>query len=129
MAESIAIFASINFAIIGLSHIIQIKPWHDFFKHLYTIGYTGAFANGLLTLLMGSLIVAFHNIWSGVPVILTLVGWGYIIKSAIIFLYPDWNLRSMKSVQTASPAKLRAAGVTLLAVAVTMLVCVATGQY
>jgi uncharacterized protein YjeT (DUF2065 family) len=129
MAESIAIFASINFTIIGLSHIFQMKAWREFFQHLHSIGIAGAFANGLLTLLMGSLIVSFHNVWSGVPIILTLIGWCYIIKSTIIFLYPEWNLQSMKRVETASPAKLRAAGVGLLGIALTMMVCVAVGQY
>jgi uncharacterized protein YjeT (DUF2065 family) len=129
MAESIAVFASINFAIIGLSHLIQIKAWHEFFQYLHSIGNAGAFANGLITLLMGSLIVSFHNVWSGVPIILTLIGWCYIIKSTLIFLYPEWNLRSMKSVETASPAKLRIAGASLLVIALTMIVCVAMGQY
>ena len=129
MAESIAVFASINFTIIGLSHIFQMKAWREFFQHLHSIGNAGAFANGLLTLLMGSLIVSFHNVWSGVPTILTLIGWCYIIKSTTIFLYPEWNLQSMKSVETASPAKFRVAGVGLLGIALTMMVCVAVGQY
>lgn len=129
MAESIAIFAAINFTIIGLSHILQTEAWHEFFQQLHSIGKAGAFANGFITLVMGSLIVAFHNIWNGVPVILTVVGWCYIIKSALIFLNPEWNLRSMKSVETGSPAKARLAGVGLLGIAVTTMVCVTTGQY
>ena len=129
MAESIAIFASINFAIIGLSHILQSQAWHDFFEQLHLIGKPGAFANGFLTLLMGSLIVSFHNVWNGVPVILTLLGWCYILKSLLIFVHPEWNLRSMKSVETASPIKVRLAGLGLLGIAATMVICVATGQY
>ena len=129
MAESIAIFASINFAIIGLSHIVQSEAWREFFQQLHSLGKTGAFANGFFTLLMGSLIVSLHNVWNGVPVILTLVGWGYIIKSAIVFLNPEWNLRSMKSVETAAPTKARVAGIGLLGIAVTMAMCVVLGQY
>ena len=129
MAESIAIFASINFTIIGLSHIVQTKAWHEFFQKLHSIGKAGAFANGFLTLLMGSLIVSFHNVWNGVPVILTLIGWCYILKSTIIFLNPERNLRSMKSVETASPTKCRVAGIGLLGIALMMVVCVVSGQY
>jgi uncharacterized protein YjeT (DUF2065 family) len=129
MAESIAIFVSINFTIIGLSHIVQSEAWREFFQQLHSIGKAGAFANGCITLLMGSLIVSFHNVWNGVPTILTLIGWCYILKSTIIFLNPEWNLRSIKSVDTASPAKARLAGFGLLGIAVTMVVCVASGQY
>jgi len=129
MAESIAIFASINFTIIGLSHIVQSAAWRDFFQHLHSLGKPGAFANGFITLVMGSLIVSFHNVWNGVPVVLTLVGWFYIVKSIIIFLYPAWNLRSMESVATAAPVKARLAGVVLLVIALTTVVCVASGQY
>lgn len=129
MAESIAIFASINFLIIGLSHILQTEAWHKFFLQLHSLGKPGAFVNGFITLLPGSLIVSFHNIWSGVPVVLTLIGWLYIVKSIAIFLYPEWNLRSMKSVETAAPVKARLVGVLLLGIALTMMACVATGQY
>lgn len=129
MAESIAIFASINFAIIGLSHIVQARVWGDFFQRLHSIGKAGAFANGLITLLMGSLIVSFHNVWHGVPVVLTLIGWAYILKSTAIFLYPEWNLRSMRRVETASPIQMRIAGIGLLSIALVMIVCVVSGQY
>ena len=129
MAESIAIFTSINFAIIGLSHIVQSEAWREFIRQLHSLGKTGAFANGFLTLLMGSLIVSLHNVWVGVPTILTLKGWGYIIKSTMIFLNPEWNLRSMKSAEKSPHIKARVAGIGLLGIALTMVLCVVFGQY
>ena len=129
MEKSIAIFAIINFAIIGLSHFLQHEGWREFFHLLHSKGRPGAFANGFLTLIAGSLIVAFHNVWTGVPVILTLIGWAYLVKSLAIFVYPDWNLRSMESVQHASKLKSRIAGAVLLAVAVVLACCVAFGVY
>ena len=129
MAESIAVFASINFTIVGLSHIYQVQGWRDFFQQLHSMGRAGAFANGMITLLMGSLIVSFHNVWTGVPVILTLIGWGYILKATAVFLYPEWNLELMKSVETSSPTKFRIAGVGLLCIAATIIWCIAFGHY
>ena len=93
------------------------------------MGRAGAFANGMITLLMGSLIVSFHNIWNGPPALLTLVGWGYLAKSGVIFLYPQWNLHSMASVESSSAIKLRIAGVGLLGLAALICWCVASGQY
>ena len=129
MEESVALFAAINFLVIGLSHLFQVAAWREFFQVLYAQGRAGAFANGFLTLLMGSVIVAFHNVWSGMPIVLTLVGWVYLAKSLAIFLFPDWNVRSMAGVQQASAVTLRAAGIALLAVAAVCATCVATGAY
>lgn len=113
----------------GLSHIVQPDAWREFFQKLHAMGRPGAFANGFITLVMGSLIVSFHNVWHGVPIILTLIGWAYILKSTIIFLNPEWNLRSMNAAVTESSAKLKIAGIALLGVALTMVMCVALGQY
>ena len=129
MEESVALFAAVNFLVIGLSHLLQHQGWRDFFRALHASGRAGAFANGFLTLVPGSLIVAFHNVWSGPPVVLTLVGWLYLAKSLAIFLMPDWNVRSMAGVQEASAWKLRAAGIALLAVAAICAACIATGAY
>lgn len=129
MAESIAFFASINFAVIGLSHICQVQGWRDLFQQLHSAGRAGAFANGMVTLLMGSLIVSFHNVWTGVPIILTLIGWGYILKATIVLLNPEWGLRSMEGVENASPIKFRIAGIGLIAIAVTIALCIGFDQY
>ena len=101
----------------------------EFFQKLHSMGHAGAFANGMITLLMGSWIVSFHNIWTGVPVILTLIGWGYILKSAAIFVYPQWNLRSMGNVEHSPKLKFRIAGMALLGVGVTIALSIAFGQY
>lgn len=129
MEKSVAIFATINFLIIGLSHLIQHKGWREFFHVLHASGRAGAFANGFLTLFTGSIIVAFHNVWSGVPMVLTLIGWAYLAKSLAIFLFPDWGVRSMAAVQDAPVIKCRVAGIGLLALAVTCGTCVAAGMY
>lgn len=129
MEKSVAVFAAINFAIIGLSHVCQKLAWREFFQSLHTMGRPGAFANGLMTLFMGSLIVSFHNIWSGIPIILTVIGWAYVVKSTVIFVYPDWSLRSMASVQTASPLKFQVAGTGLILIAGTLFSCIAFGLY
>lgn len=117
MEKAIAIFAMIQFIIIGCSHVLQRQAWREFFVLLHSQGRAGAFANGFLTLITGSLIVAFHNVWSGAPVILTLVGWAYLVKSAVIFVHPDWGLRSMAQVEHSSPAKFRIAGFGMLGIA------------
>lgn len=75
MERAIQIFAAINFAVLGLSHVLQPRVWVDFFAWLRERGEAGVVANAFLSLIFGSIVVAFHNVWSGIPLALTLVGW------------------------------------------------------
>ena len=99
MEEALRIFAAINFLIIGLSHIFQHRTWAEFFLRLYKKGKPGAFMNGYLSLITGTLIVAFHNVWVGLPVILTVLGWTFVLKATVTFLNPEWALKSMSRVE------------------------------
>lgn len=96
MERAVQVFAIINFAVIGLSHIVRPKAWVDFFAWLRERGEAGVFANAFLSLIFGSIIVAFHNVWTGLPVVLTVVGWMQVLKALIYFVFPAWGLRKMK---------------------------------
>ena len=74
MEQAVQIFAIVNFVVIGLSHIVQPRVWVEFFVFLRERGEAGAFATALLSLIFGSIIVAFHNVWTRIPAVLTVVG-------------------------------------------------------
>ena len=118
MQQAIEIFAVINFLIIGLSHVFQHRVWAEFFILLHRQGRPGAFANGFLSLMTGSLIVAFHNVWSGIPVILTVIGWSFVLKAAVVFLVPEWGLRSIGRIRLESSRLFMVPGVIMILVAV-----------
>jgi len=115
--RAIEIFAAINFLILGLSHVFQPRVWAEFFVRLREWGRPGAFANGFLTLITGSLIVAFHNVWSWPGVLLTAIGYSMLLKSLVAFVRPDLGLASMARVTTEQSGKIVVAGVMLIAVA------------
>ena len=117
MERAIEIFAAINFLILGLSHVFQPRVWAEFFVRLREWGRPGAFANGFLTLITGSLIVAFHNVWSWPGVLLTAIGYSMLLKSLVAFVRPDLGLASMARVTTEQSGKIVVAGVMLIAVA------------
>ena len=98
MEIAIEKFAAINFIVMGLSHVIRPAAWVQFFQLLHSKGEAGAFINGFITIGMGSLIVAFHNVWVGLPALLTLIGWSYVLKSLVIFTVPQLGLKSMARV-------------------------------
>lgn len=108
-------FAAICFFVVGLSHILQTRAWAEFFILLRAKGAAGNFVNALLTLPMGALIVSFHNVWTGIPALLTLLGWLYVLKSLVAFVYPPLALRSLDAVSVEKSWKFAVAGVFLVA--------------
>ncbi len=120
MEEAIRIFAAVNFLTMGLSHIFQHRAWAEFFVHLHQQGRPGAFANGFLSLFTGSVIVAFHNVWGGWPTVLTVLGWSFVLKAAIIFLLPDVGLRSLARIRTDNSRVAIVPGVMLVVIGVVL---------
>jgi hypothetical protein len=117
MERAIEIFAVVQLTVIGLSHIVFHRAWAEFFVWLTAKGRPGAFANGFLSLAFGSMVVAFHQVWSGLPMVLTIVGVLNLVKAAQCFLLPDLALRSMGRVRPERSREFVAAGVVALAIA------------
>jgi hypothetical protein len=117
MGRSVEMLAIILFGVVGLSHILQPRAWAEFFILLRGKGEAGAFMDGLLNLPLGAIIVGFHNIWSGIPVVLTLVGWGLLIKGLIRFCAPKQGLRMMARVSVERSWEFQVAGALLVVLA------------
>ena len=98
MEVSIQKIAVICFLVIGLSHILQPRVWAEFFIVLRSKGEAGSFINALLHLPMGAFIVSFHNVTTGIPLLLTIIGWGYVFKSLIYFTFPKYGLKMLSRV-------------------------------
>jgi hypothetical protein len=91
-------FAAVAFFVVGLSHVVQPRVWAQFFIALREKGPVGSFIIALIQFPMGALIVAFHNIFHGIPLVLTLIGYGLVIKSLIYFVFPSVGMRSLSRV-------------------------------
>ena len=117
MERSVEVFAIILFGVLGLSHILQPKAWAEFFILLRGKGEAGAFVDGLVNLPLAGIIIAFHNIWSGISIVLTLVGWGLLIKGLIRFCAPKLALRVMARVSLERSWEFQVAGAGLVALA------------
>ncbi|HJP61685.1 MAG TPA: hypothetical protein VJ865_16875 [Gemmatimonadaceae bacterium] len=117
MERSVEILAIILFGITGLSHIVQPRAWVDFFILLRNKGEAGAFVDGFLNLPLGGFIVGFHNTWSGISLVLTLVGWALVFKSLIRFCAPKHALKLMARVSMERSWEFQAAGAGLVALA------------
>jgi hypothetical protein len=110
MERSVEILAVIMFGVFGLSHLLQPKAWVEFFILLLGKGEAGAFVDGFLNLPMAGVIIGFHNVWTGIPAVLTLVGWCLLIKSLIRFCAPKLAVRIMSRVSVERSWEVQVAG-------------------
>jgi hypothetical protein len=100
LEKATEVFAAVFLSVIGLSHVAQPRVWVEFFVWLRGKGHAGVFVNGFLCLGFGAFIVAFHNVWHGLPVIFTLLGWGQVVKGLVAFVAPQvslWGLGRISS--------------------------------
>lgn len=98
MEEAIEKLAVICFFLIGVSHIVQPRVWAEFFIGVRERGEAGAFINAFIHFPLGALIVAFHNVWHGIPMVLTLIGYGLLLKGFINFVFPKIGLKTLERV-------------------------------
>lgn len=117
LAKAVELYAVVHFTVIGLSHVLQPAAWVRFFQLLCAHGTTGAFANGFLSLMFGSIIVAFHNVWEGGAIVLTLIGWAQVAKALVAFVAPEISLRGMNRVSAERLWEFQFAGAVFLAIA------------
>ena len=98
MEQATQVFAAISFLVIGLSHLGRPKSWVDFYQALAARGSLGVFFEGFFLLNFGAFIVAFHNVWQGPALLLTLIGWAQVLKALVRFLAPQVALRVLQRV-------------------------------
>jgi hypothetical protein len=98
METSVEKLTALCFLLIGLSHIVQPRAWVQFFIMLREKQEVGSFLNGFAHLSLGAFIVAFHNVWHGIPMIVTIVGLGLVIKSSIYFTCPRHGVRMLGTI-------------------------------
>jgi hypothetical protein len=120
------IFAAVQFLVIGLSHIFQPRVWVEFFTWLRGKGHAGVFVNGFLSLGFGSIIIAFHNVWTGLPMILTIIGWAQVVKGLVSFVVPSWGMRGLQRVSPDRAQEFIIGGVFFLMLSALMIYLVLT---
>ena len=107
---------AISFAIIGLSHLFQPRAWAEFFIRVRRKGEAGSLQLGLLYLPLALLIVTLHNVWHGLPMIVTIIGWSQLLKSVVYLLWPRQGLRMLALVSVEQTWQFVAGGIFSIAV-------------
>ena len=112
--------ASLSFIITGLSHIAAPRAWVRFFAILRDQGEAGGLINAFVHMPLGLLILAFHPVWSGPGLLVTLVGAALTLKGLLYFVWPGLALRSMGRVTEERAWQFRVAGVFALLLGLAM---------
>ena len=121
MERAVQIFAAINFLVIGLSHVAQHRAWKEFFVFLHARGNVGNILNGFLALGMGSLILGFHRVWGGIPLLLTIYGMAATAKGALYLAAPKLGLSSIEKATKKDSRLFIVPGVMLMALGAALL--------
>lgn len=117
MERSVEILAVVQFFIVGFSHALRPHAWIDFFIRLHQRGHAGVFAHGFLSLGMGSLILGFHNVWTGIPALLTVIGYLYTFKATMCFVFPETQMLTLGRVSHERPREFVVVGIVCIIVA------------
>ena len=117
MERALQIAFAIQFALFGLSHLLRPQPLIQFFIQLRSMGQAGIVFIALPTVITGSLLVAFHNVWSGIPILLTVYGWAQLFKGTLYLFFPSYGLRQLARVTPETTNWFRLPGIPFLVVA------------
>ncbi len=118
MEIAIERIAVVSFLVIGLSHMVQPRLWAEFFLMLREKGRVACFINGFIHMPTGLLIIGFHNVWSGIPAVLTVLGWGWVLKGFVNFVFPQLAIKGFAMVSLDRAYRFVIAGAVLVGLAV-----------
>lgn len=90
MALEIERVAALFYLIMGISLLFRPAIWVTYIDEMQNEK-PAANSYALVHLLLGLMIVVFHNTWVMAPaVIITIVGWGVIVKMVTFLLFPEF---------------------------------------
>jgi uncharacterized protein YjeT (DUF2065 family) len=109
--------AALAFVVTGLSHLFAPHAWVRFFERVEAQGEAAGIWNGLLHLPLGLVIAAFHPVWEGPGLAVTLIGWVLVAKAAAQLCSPALAKRSLAmATGERGAARCRIAGAGALAI-------------
>ena len=96
ITRAVEVFVSLFLIALGASYLLRPAAWRGFLASLQEKGEGGTLVISLFAFALGSFIVAFHNVWGGVPTILTVYGWLALVKGAFNVLLPGVAMKGIE---------------------------------
>ncbi|MDB2414216.1 hypothetical protein N9W34_00415 [Rickettsiales bacterium] len=121
MEQAVLLMAGISMLVFGLSYFFRAKEWDAWLLHTEKRGNRASLVFGSVNLLLGSFIVAFHPVWEGIPLILTIMGILAVCKGFSYLLFPQWLPTKLKYVNTSEKPLLQASGIVFIIISLLFL--------
>lgn len=90
MEYAIELMVGICFLVLGLSIFLRTHDWIGWVGHIKQQGRNASLVLGVVNLLLGSFILAFHWVWEGLAMIVTIFGVLFTFRSVILLLCPGF---------------------------------------
>jgi uncharacterized protein YjeT (DUF2065 family) len=110
MEAGIERLTALALIITSLSHIFAPKTWARFFIDMRERGEVAGLLNAYVHMPLGLLIVAFHPVWSGPGLLVTLIGCALTLKGLLHFVRPSLSLRTLARVSEEKAWEFQVAG-------------------
>ena len=117
MEAAVERLAAIGFLLTGISHLVAPRALVELFAGFGERGRPGSLMNAAVHLPIGMMLAAFHPVWSGPGIGLTLIGWSLVLKGTLYIAFPDWGVTQLRRFATEQRVgQFRIAGVVAIAI-------------
>ena len=123
MEVAVEKIVAIGFLVVGISHLLQPRAWSEFFIRIRERGAAGSLQLGLLNLPFALLIISFHNVWQGLPMTVTIIGWALLLKSFLYLIWPRHGLRMLGTISIENSWRFVVGGVISIAISGLIFFC------
>ncbi len=114
MDQPIELIVGIVFLLVGTSMIVRKKEWKQLTHYFAEKGAPLVLLTGSIDILIGSMIVGFHWIWSGASAITTAIGAWLFIRGCVRIFCPIWVAERIKNFTKGSDSIFWIAGLIIL---------------
>ena len=117
MAYSIELMTGIVLLVLGLSFVVRTKDWIAWLEDVRQDQRYRALPIGAFALLLSTFMFAFHRVWSGVFMIVTVIGALGIVEAMFYLIFPGSLCRILTVIAPFYALMLRFFGVIFLIIA------------
>lgn len=84
---------------IGLGMLINPRFYEEMLKKIIE-NEAVLFLTGIIVFIVGYFLVAYHNVWvGGSSVVITIIGWGALLKGSTLIIIPEQSVNLYKSIK------------------------------
>lgn len=121
MDQAIEFMVGASLFVLALSLLFRTKVWISWLHQVEHKGRYFSLIVGSFSVVLGSIILGFHWIWDGLPLLTTLVGAAILLKGITYMLFPKWLHRILLQFSKNYKLILRVWSIPLLAISIAIL--------